>query len=106
MAGTTVSDNQITDECGAFYISSNSGSAFFNNFITYDMTTYHNGFQPDGGYDMTELIGSNNYNIGAGFVAVSGCPNDTSPSFCTLHFNSYGAEPTTHAASAPYVNPY
>jgi hypothetical protein len=99
----TVTDNREVNVCWNYSIAHIQGSSFFNNWFTYDMTTTHAGFTIDGDYDHTEWIGSNNYNVGAGFVAVSGCPPNTSPSFCTLGFNSYGAAPTTTPASTPYV---
>ena len=107
MQNATISGNVLTNECTGWFVGGGSqGAAYLNNVMVYDMTTFHTGFSPDGGYDHTEWIGTNQYNVGFGLVGIPGCPANTSPSFCTLGFNAYGTQPTTYAASAVYVNPY
>jgi hypothetical protein len=103
MGNTTISGNALVNECYGFILSSNPGSVFQGNYFTYDLTTAHQGFAPDGGYDKSEWIGINHYNLGTGFADVAGCPANTPPSFCTLGFNTYPASPPTTPASNPYV---
>jgi hypothetical protein len=102
--GMTIANNVEVNVCWNFSIAHVQESVFQNNYFTYDlMAAAHQGFTKDGDYDETESIGVNHYNVGSGFTDVAGCPPDTSPSYCTLGFNSYGTEPTTTSASTPYV---
>ena len=103
MGNTTISGNAEVNECYGIILSSNPGSVFQGNYFTYDLTSAHQGFGPDGGYDKSEWIGINHYNVGTGFTDIAGCPANTPPSFCTLGFNTYRTSPPTTPASPPYV---
>ena len=96
--GTTVTNNQISNFCWGISISYGTGVAFFDNRFVIDTTaSSHESFSKNGGYDATEWIGPNSYQIGGSGAAasVSGCSPD-SPAFCTLGHDAYGTRPAIY----------